>query len=67
MKNKGNYCKMLNKIVIAGMSRGTAELSGRKPKMQILKNIKFAIIINTRNFKLMNFLTFERELLPVSR
>ena len=47
MKNKGNYCKMLNKIVIAGMSRGTAELSGRKPKMQILKNIKFAIIINT--------------------
>ena len=27
------------------MSRGMAELSGRKPEMQILKNIKFAVII----------------------
>ena len=30
------------------MSRGMAELSGRKPEMQILKNIRFAVIINTR-------------------
>ena len=49
-----------------------AELSGRKPEMQILKNIRFAVIINTRKsglllFKLMNFSTFERESLPVSR
>ena len=49
-----------------------AELSGRKPEKQILKNIRFAVIINTRksgllliNFKLMIFLTFES--LPVSR
>ena len=50
------------------MRRGTAELSGRKPEMQILKNIKFAVIINTRkSFQINEFLTFERELLPVSR
>ena len=30
------------------MSRGIAELSGRKPEMQIVKAIKFAVIINTR-------------------
>ena len=67
MKNKGNYCKMLNKIVIAGMSRGTAELSGRKPEMQILKNVSFAVIINKKSFQINKFLTFEQELLPVSR
>ena len=64
MKNKGNYCKMLNKIVIAWMSRGIAELSGRKPEMQILKNIKFDVIINTRkvglSFIINEFFTFER-------
>ena len=48
MRNKGNYCKMFKKIVIAWMSRCIAELSGRKPEMQILKNIKFDVIINTR-------------------
>ena len=47
MKNKGNYCKIMNKIVIAWMSGGMAEISGRKPEIQILKNIKFAVIINT--------------------
>ena len=50
------------------MSRGIPELAVRKPEMKILKNIKFAFIINTRkNFKSMIFQTFERELLPVSR
>ena len=44
-----------------------AEISGRKPEIQILKNIKFAVIIIKIHFKLMNFSTFERELLPVSR
>ena len=48
MKNKGNYCKMLYKIVIACVSRGIPELAVRKPEMKILKNIKFAFIINTR-------------------
>ena len=44
-------------------------ITGRKPEMKILKNIKFAVIINTRNdsFQINEFLTFERELLPVSR
>ena len=49
------------------MSGGMAEISGRKPEIQILKNIKFAVIINTRKFQINEFLTFERELLPVSR
>ena len=45
-----------------------AELSGRKPEMQILKNIRFAVQnLSTKHLKLMNFLTFERESLPVSR
>ena len=43
-----------------------AELSGRKPEMKILKNIKFAVIIKHK-FQINEFLTFERELLPVSR
>ena len=43
------------------MSRGIAELSGRKPEMQILKNIKFDVIINTRKVFIINeFFTFER-------
>ena len=38
------------------MSRGIAELSERKPEMQILKNIKFAVIINTKKFQINDFL-----------